>query len=238
MMVSLLVLCYDGEQQSFGCVRGCPQRLGSPGSRPGRNTGGLPSGGGERSPRRGGVEGGHRRTGGRRRSCPVGLLEPVRNRCGAGGLCLPHADALGAREGAAVDLGGSDGEPGPQPAERPVLGRVPAGHVVGATGGRLPPAFSLAERLLWRRRRGAWCKGEPARAGSAGVLFQQELVLRIDPGVVRRRGAESAGCRPGGGHGVGVGCTAFYGMYFYLPHWSSSHIWSSLASAPRSSHCR
>jgi hypothetical protein len=25
--------------------------------------------------------------------------------------------------------------------------------------------------------------------------------------VVRRRGAESAGCRPGSGHGVGVGCT-------------------------------
>jgi hypothetical protein len=30
--------------------------------------------------------------------------------------------------------------------------------------------------------------------------------------VVRRRGAESAGCRPGGGRGAGVGRTAFYGM--------------------------
>jgi hypothetical protein len=29
--------------------------------------------------------------------------------------------------------------------------------------------------------------------------------------VVRRRGAESAGCRPGGGRGVGVGSTAFDG---------------------------
>jgi hypothetical protein len=221
MMASLLVLCYDGEQPAFGCVRGDPQRLGSPGSRLGLDTGGLPSGGGERSPRRGGVKGGHRRAGGRRRSRPVGLLEPVRNRCGAGGLGLPHADALGAREGAAVDLGGLDGEPGPQPAERPVLGRVPAGHVAGATGERLPPTFSLVERLLRRRRRGAWGKGEPAHAGSADILFRQELVLRVDPGVVRRRGAESAGCRPGGGHGVGVGCAAFYGMYLYLPHWPS-----------------
>jgi hypothetical protein len=30
--------------------------------------------------------------------------------------------------------------------------------------------------------------------------------------MVRRRGAESADCRPGGGRGVGVGCTAFDGM--------------------------
>ncbi len=142
----------------------------------------------------------------------MGLLEPVWNRRGAGGLCLPHADALGAREGAAVDLSGSDGEPGSQPAERFVLGRVPAGHVVGVTDGRLPPAFSLAERLLQRRRRDAWCKGRPSRIGSAKVFFRRGLVLWVDPGMVRRRGAESAGCRPGGGRGVGVGCTAFYGM--------------------------
>jgi hypothetical protein len=63
---------------------------------------------------------------------------------------------------------------------------------------------------------GAWCKGEPACAGGAGVLLGPGLVSRTDPGMVRRRGAESAGRCSRGGHGVGVGCTASYGMYLYL----------------------
>ena len=138
----------------------------------------------------------------------MGLLEPVWNWSGAGGFGVPHAEVVGAWEGAAVDPGGSDGEPGPQPAERPVLGCVPAGYVAGTTGRGLPPAFPLAERLLRRRRRGVRCEGDPAHIGSATVFFRQELVLRVDPGVVRRRGAESAGYRSGGGRGVGVGSTA------------------------------
>jgi hypothetical protein len=111
--------------------------------------------------------------------------------------------ALG--KGRSVGPGRPSGEPGSQPAERPVLGRVPASHVARASGRRLPPALPLAGRLLRWCYGGTWCEGEPARAGCAGVFRGQELVLRFNPGMVRRRGAESAGCCPGGGHGVGVG---------------------------------
>jgi hypothetical protein len=61
---------------------------------------------------------------------------------------LPYADALVPREGEAVDPGRPSGESGPEPAERPMLGRLPLGDVGRASCGRLPAALPLAGGLL------------------------------------------------------------------------------------------